>query len=72
MVTCENIRLTWQLQEWTQTSTNQVRVIPGGRVKTIFSFHLEKLPDEAEREKMHQCWKKVLGELRAFFHCLNC
>jgi uncharacterized protein YndB with AHSA1/START domain len=61
----ENIRLTWQPPEWVQASIIQVRVIPGGREKTVISFHQEKIPDEAEREKMRQRWEKALGELRA-------
>jgi uncharacterized protein YndB with AHSA1/START domain len=64
----ENIRLTWQPPEWAQASTIQVRVISGGREKTVISFHQEKIPDADEREKMRQRWEKVLGELRALFN----
>ena len=61
----ENIRLTWQPPEWAQASTIQVRVIPGGREKTVISFHQEKLSNADEREKMRQRWEKALGELQA-------
>lgn len=64
----ENIRLTWQPQEWAQASTIQVRVIAVGREKTVISFHQEKLADEAEREKMRQRWEIVLGDLQAIFN----
>jgi uncharacterized protein YndB with AHSA1/START domain len=60
----ENIRLTWQPQEWQRASTIQVRVIPS-REKTIVSFHQEGLSGEVEREQMRQRWDNVLDELQA-------
>ena len=59
----ENIRITWQPQEWSQASTIQVRVIPA-REKTVISFHQEGLSGEAEREQMRQRWMKVLEDLQ--------
>jgi uncharacterized protein YndB with AHSA1/START domain len=60
----ENIRVTWQPQEWSQPSTIQVRVIPGGRGKTVVSFHQEKLPDAEVREQMLARWTGVLDEMQ--------
>lgn len=60
----ENIRLTWQPPEWQRASTIQARVIPGGREKTVVSFHQEQLPGEVEREQMRQRWGKVLDKVQ--------
>lgn len=58
----ENIRLSWQPQTWSGTSTIQVRTIPSTTGTTI-SFHQEKLAGPKERAEMRRHWQHVLAEL---------
>lgn len=59
-----HLRLSWQPADWTNSSTLQLRVISGSEDKTTISFHHEKLPDAAARERMKEHWKNVLEELQ--------
>ncbi len=58
-----HIRLTWKPDEWENSSTLQIRVIPTTTGRTTISIHQEKLENEVIRERMRAHWKKVLGRL---------
>lgn len=56
------IRIKWQQPGDPQTSTLQIRIIPG-KGKTTISFHHEWLKNEQEREWMKGYWSHVLDEI---------
>lgn len=60
----KNIRLGWKKENWTNSSTVQVRTILSNPDKTIISFHQENLQDIHTRAEMQQYWEDVLDRLR--------
>lgn len=56
------IRMKWQQPGDPQTSTLQIRIIPG-KEKTTISFHHEWLKNEEERALMKGYWSHVLDEI---------
>ncbi|WP_257352091.1 SRPBCC family protein [Pseudalkalibacillus decolorationis] len=60
----EQLRLTWQKEEWEKPSTVQVRIISKASNKTTISFHQEKLSDKNVREEMKVYWGEILDEIR--------
>jgi uncharacterized protein YndB with AHSA1/START domain len=61
----EQLRLTWQRQDWPTPSTLQIRLLPAGPDKTTISFHQEKLEDMHVREEMKLRWEEVLSYMKA-------
>lgn len=59
----EQLRLTWQPEGWSQSSTLQLRLLPAANGRTTVSFHQERLVDSAVREQMKERWEKALQEL---------
>ncbi|WP_349772264.1 SRPBCC family protein [Lederbergia citrisecunda] len=60
----QQIRLTWQREEWTRPSTVQIRILPKEENKTTISFHQEHLSDEKVRDEMKILWEKVLDIIK--------
>lgn len=60
-----HIRMTWKPEEWNNPSVLQVRAVAKGNHKATLSFHQEKLPDQAAREKMKQRWKAIANEMQS-------
>ncbi|WP_144561482.1 SRPBCC family protein [Bacillus mycoides] len=60
----EQIRLTWQKEEWENPSIVQVRIISKASNKTTISFHQEKLSDKNIREEMKVYWGEILDGIR--------
>ncbi|GGB62299.1 hypothetical protein GCM10007199_30280 [Fictibacillus barbaricus] len=60
----QQLRLTWQKEEWKRPSTVQVRIISKASNKTTISFHQENLPHENVREEMKVNWETVLNGIR--------
>ena len=60
----QQLRLTWQKEEWERPSTVQVRIISKVSNKTTISFHQENLSNENVREEMKVYWEKVLEGIR--------
>lgn len=56
----EQLRLTWQKEEWEKPSTVQVRIISKASNKTTISFYQEKLADKNVREEMKVYWGEIL------------
>lgn len=60
----EQLRLTWQKEEWSKPSTVQIRILPKERSKTTISFHQEHLSDQTVREEMKGHWESVLDLIK--------
>ncbi|EKU44685.1 SRPBCC domain-containing protein [Lysinibacillus capsici] len=60
----EQLRLTWQKEEWSKPSTVQIRILPKGVNKTTISFHQEHLSDQTVREEMKGHWESVLDLIK--------
>lgn len=60
----EQLRLTWQKEEWLRPSTVQIRILPKENNKTTISFHQEHLSDQTVREEMKQYWESVLDGIK--------
>lgn len=60
----EQLRLTWQKEEWSKPSTVQIRILPKERNKTTISFHQEQLSDQTVREEMKGHWERVLDAIK--------
>nr|WP_054550468.1 SRPBCC domain-containing protein [Lysinibacillus sphaericus] len=60
----EQLRLTWQKEEWSKPSTVQIRILPKERNKTTISFHQEHLSDQTVREEMKVHWESVLNLIK--------
>ncbi|MHC0038785.1 SRPBCC domain-containing protein [Pseudoneobacillus sp. C159] len=60
----EQLRPTWQKENWQRASTVQVRIIAKDSEKTTISFHQENLSNDIVRAEMKEYWEKVLDELR--------
>lgn len=60
----EQLRLTWQKEEWSKPSTVQIRILPKGGNKTTISFHQEHLSDQTVREEMKGHWESVLDLIK--------
>ncbi|MEW9697597.1 SRPBCC domain-containing protein [Paenibacillus sp. SI8] len=56
----EQLRMTWQPQNWPNPSTLQIRLIPAKSGKTTISFHQEKLDDERQRAAMKLRWEEAI------------
>lgn len=60
----EQLRLTWQKEEWSKPSTVQIRILPKDGNKTTISFHQEHLSDQTVREEMKGHWESVLDLIK--------
>ncbi|WP_155594019.1 SRPBCC family protein [Lysinibacillus cavernae] len=60
----QQLRLTWQKEEWSKPSTVQVRIISKDSNKTTISFHQEHLSNQTVREEMKLYWEKVLDGIK--------
>ncbi|WP_225340292.1 SRPBCC family protein [Lysinibacillus capsici] len=60
----EQLRLTWQKEEWSKPSTVQIRILPKCVNKTTISFHQEHLSDQTVREEMKGHWESVLDLIK--------
>ena len=60
----EQLRLTWQKEEWLKPSTVQIRILPKDCNKTTISFHQEHLSDQTVREEMKGHWESVLDLIK--------
>lgn len=60
----EQLRLTWQKEEWSKPSTVQIRILPKERNKTTISFHQEHLSNQTVREEMKGHWESVLDLIK--------
>jgi len=59
----QQLRLTWQKEEWQRPSTVQIRIISKENNKTTISFHQENLTDQYVREQMKEYWEMVLERI---------
>ncbi|WP_369354065.1 SRPBCC family protein [Lysinibacillus capsici] len=60
----EQLRLTWQKEEWSKPSTVQIRILPKCGNKTTISLHQEHLSDQTVREEMKGHWESVLDLIK--------
>ncbi|TCP52591.1 activator of Hsp90 ATPase-like protein [Tumebacillus sp. BK434] len=60
----EQLRLTWQKPDWSQSSTLQIRLLSKQQNRTTVSFHQEKLADLFVREEMKEKWEDVLAKMK--------
>ncbi len=56
------IRMKWQTPDASNPSVLQIRVL-AAKENTTISFHHEKLPNGASREKMKAYWEEVLKHI---------
>lgn len=56
-----HLRLTWHPPGWSRPSIIQVRVIPSGKKKTVFSFHQEHMPSQGAREERRAFFKDAVA-----------
>ncbi|NOU76520.1 SRPBCC domain-containing protein [Paenibacillus sp. LMG 31458] len=62
----EQLRLTWQPADFTNTSTLQIRLLPAASSgKTTISFHQEKLDSAEQRDEMKAHWEEAIRGLLA-------
>ncbi|HEX8548513.1 MAG TPA: SRPBCC domain-containing protein [Cytophagaceae bacterium] len=57
-----HIRLTWKMENWTNVSTVQVRVI-GNQEKATLVFHHDRLLDSDQREEVKAYWNSKMDAI---------
>jgi len=57
-----HIRMSWNKQEWQNSSRLQLRIIPS-KQKTVISFCHEMLMDQTQRQEMKMYWNQVMKQL---------
>lgn len=57
-----HIRLNWKMDNWTNLSTVQIRVI-GTNGKTTISIHQEKLLNSDQRNEMKEYWNGIIDRI---------